>query len=68
MKQFYRRNLPHIQEFDAVYFVTFRTKGDLFLPPPARSVALRHVLFEDGGCWATDSELPSIRIPPGTRA
>jgi putative transposase len=48
LKHFYRRNLPHIQGFDAVYFVTFRTKRDLFLPPRARSIALKHCLFEDG--------------------
>jgi REP element-mobilizing transposase RayT len=48
MKHFYRRNLPHIQGFNAVYFVTFRTKGDLYLPPGARSIALKHCLFEDG--------------------
>ena len=48
MKRLYRRNLPHIQEYNAVYFVTFRTKGDLFLSRAARSIALRHVLFENG--------------------
>jgi REP element-mobilizing transposase RayT len=48
MKAFYRRNLPHLERLNAVYFVTFRTKGDLFLPRAARSIALRHVLFENG--------------------
>src|SRR5262249_16445551 len=48
MKHFYRRNLPHIQELGGTYFVTFRTKGELFLPPSARSIALRHSLYEDG--------------------
>ena len=48
MKHFYRRNLPHIQELSGTYFVTFRTKGDLFLPPAARSIALRHSLYENG--------------------
>ena len=48
MKHFYRRNLPHIQELNVVYFVTFRTIGDLYLPPAARSIALKHCLFEDG--------------------
>jgi REP element-mobilizing transposase RayT len=48
MKHFYRRNLPHIQEPGATYFVTFRTKGDLFLPPSSRSIALRHSVYEDG--------------------
>jgi len=46
-KQFYRRNLPHIQAYNAVYFVTFRTNCDLFLPRAARSIVLRHVLFEN---------------------
>jgi REP element-mobilizing transposase RayT len=48
MKGFYRRDLPHIQRYNAVYFVTFKTKRDLFLPRAARTIALRHVLFEDG--------------------
>jgi len=48
MKHFYSRNLPHIQELSGTYFVTFRTKGDLLLPPSARSIALRHSLYEDG--------------------
>jgi REP element-mobilizing transposase RayT len=45
---FYRRNLPHIEELGATYFVTFRTKDDLFLPPAARSIAMKHCLFENG--------------------
>ncbi|HET7871617.1 MAG TPA: transposase [Terriglobales bacterium] len=48
MKGFYRRNLPHIERFSAAYFVTFRTLGDLFLPPAARTIALRHCVFENG--------------------
>lgn len=48
MKGFYRRNLPHIEKFRAAYFVTFRTLGDLFLPPSARTNALSHCLFENG--------------------
>jgi REP element-mobilizing transposase RayT len=48
MKHFYRRNLPHIQNLTGTYFVTFRTKGDLFLPPAARSIALKHTLLEAG--------------------
>ncbi len=47
MKDFYRRNLPHIQKFNAAYFVTYRS-GGLFLPPRARSIALKHCLFENG--------------------
>ena len=48
MKHFYRRNLPHIQKLTAAYFVTYRTKDDLFLPSVARTIALRHCLFENG--------------------
>jgi REP element-mobilizing transposase RayT len=46
MRWFYRRNLPHIEAYCATYFVTFSTKGDLFLPYRARSIALKHCLFE----------------------
>ncbi len=46
MKSPYRRNLPHIEKFSAVYFVTFKTL-EIFLPPVARSIALRHCLFEN---------------------
>ena len=45
---FYRRNLPHIEEFNATYFVTFRAKGISYLPPATRSIALKHCLFENG--------------------
>ena len=44
---FYRRNLPHIETFNATYFVTFRVWKYPYLPPAARSIALRHCLFED---------------------
>jgi REP element-mobilizing transposase RayT len=47
MEGYYRRNLPHIEKLHAAYFVTFRT-FDVFLPPPARTVALKHCLFENG--------------------
>jgi len=47
MKGYYRRNLPHIEKFHAAYFVTFKTFG-IFLPPTARTIALRHCLFENG--------------------
>lgn len=47
MKGCYRRNLPHIEKFHAAYFVTFRTRDDLFLPPAARTIALKHCLFEN---------------------
>ncbi|HET8891764.1 MAG TPA: transposase [Candidatus Angelobacter sp.] len=45
---FYRRNLPHIETFNATYFVTFRVWKYPYLSPPARSIALRHCLFENG--------------------
>jgi len=45
---FYRRNLPHIEAFHATYFVTFRLWSYPYLPPAARSIALRHCLFENG--------------------
>lgn len=45
---FYRRNLPHIEAFDATYFVTFRVWRYPYLPPAARSIAMRHCLFENG--------------------
>jgi REP element-mobilizing transposase RayT len=44
----YRRNLPHIERPGGSYFVTFRTIGDLILPPDARSVVLNHCLFDNG--------------------
>lgn len=48
MRSFYRRNLPHIETYPAAYFVTFSTKNGLFLPHGARSIALKHCLFENG--------------------
>jgi REP element-mobilizing transposase RayT len=45
---FYRRNLPHIENLLATYFVTFRTHAALVLPPAARSIAMKHCLFENG--------------------
>ena len=45
---FYRRNLPHLERPGGSYFVTFRTIGDLILPPAARSIALNHCLFDNG--------------------
>jgi len=44
----YRRNLPHIEAFNATYFVTFRAWRYPYLPPAARTIALRHCLFENG--------------------
>lgn len=47
MKGYYRRNLPHIEKFNAAYFVTFKTLS-IFLSHAARTIALRHCLFENG--------------------
>jgi len=44
---FYRRNLPHIESFNATYFVTFRAWGVSYLPPATRSIALKHCVFEN---------------------
>lgn len=44
----YRRNLPHIERPGGTYFVTFRTIGSLVLSPEARSVVLKHCLFDNG--------------------
>jgi len=43
----YRRNLPHIEEFSASYFVTFSTRG-IFLSAAARSIVFKHCLHEHG--------------------
>jgi len=45
---FYRRNLPHIEALNATYFVTFRVWAIPYLIPAARTIALRHCLFENG--------------------
>jgi REP element-mobilizing transposase RayT len=45
---FYRRNLPHLQDYDGSYFVTFRTFDDIMLQPQDRSLVLKHCLFENG--------------------
>jgi REP element-mobilizing transposase RayT len=46
LRGFYRRNLPHIVRADRPLFVTFTTKGRWILPPGARTIALRHALYE----------------------
>jgi len=45
---FYRRNLPHIVNDDASYFVTFSTKRGFILPEEARTLVFDHCLFEKG--------------------
>jgi REP element-mobilizing transposase RayT len=47
MKGYYRRNLPHIERLHAAYFVTFKTLS-IFLSNAAKTIALRHCLFENG--------------------
>jgi putative transposase len=44
----YRRNLPHLQAFEATYFVTFRCHSDIILPGPARRLALTAMRYWDG--------------------
>ena len=44
----YRRNLPHIETYDASYFVTFSTKRGFILPDEARTLVFNHCLFENG--------------------
>jgi REP element-mobilizing transposase RayT len=45
---FHRRNLPHFEKWDHLYFITFRTYKDFVLPPEARDRALQHCLHENG--------------------
>ena len=44
--QFYRRRRPHIVRIDRPIFLTFVTFNRWRLPPGARTLALRHVMFE----------------------
>lgn len=41
----YRRNLPHIDVSERPLFVTYGTFGRWRLPPAARTIALKHVLY-----------------------
>jgi REP element-mobilizing transposase RayT len=43
----YRRHLPHFQQDNRSYYVTAVTKFRLILPPQARDVVLRHIVFDD---------------------
>jgi REP element-mobilizing transposase RayT len=43
---FYRRTLPHIVRYDRPLFITWSTYKRWILPPGARTIALRHLLFE----------------------
>jgi REP element-mobilizing transposase RayT len=42
----YRRNLPHFQSDFRSYFVTFITQDRWILPPTARDIVLRHIVFD----------------------
>jgi REP element-mobilizing transposase RayT len=44
----YRRNLPHIEEDGASYYVSFSTKQRLFLPKHARTLIFEHCSVENG--------------------
>jgi len=44
----YRRHLPHYQQDNCSYYVTFVTKCRFVLPPIARDIVLRHILFDEG--------------------
>lgn len=44
---FYRRNLPHLEEDGASYYVTFSTRKEFVLPEAARTLVFNHCLFED---------------------
>ena len=42
----YRRNLPHIVRSDKPLFITYTTAHRWRMPPGARTIGLRHALFE----------------------
>jgi len=44
---FYRRNLPHIEEDGAGYFVSFGTRREFVLHEDARTLTFNHCLFEN---------------------
>jgi REP element-mobilizing transposase RayT len=43
---FYRRNLPHLQAEDKIYFVTFTTYKRWHLPEPVRGLIIEHCLHD----------------------
>ena len=45
-RRFYRRNLPHFQSDFRTYYVTFVTQDRRVLPPIARDIVLKHILFD----------------------
>ena len=55
-----RRNLPHLEVPDATYFVTFRTRSALVLPPAARD----QVMSVIEGCDNNSLELQAAVVMP----
>ncbi len=47
-KEFYHRNLPHIQKSGRPIFVTFRTYRRIILPETVRTQVLQHCLYDNG--------------------
>ena len=47
-KDFYRRNLPHLQAEGKPVFITFATYKRWQLPEPVRSLVLKHCLHDHG--------------------
>ena len=47
-KGFYRRNLPHLQVEDKLYFVTFATYKRWHLPESVRGLIINHCLHDHG--------------------
>src|SRR5437763_15554175 len=41
---YYRRHMPHFQNRDRMYFVTFVTHGRWILPPAARDIVLTEIV------------------------
>ncbi len=54
MKNFYRRNLPHLQRDDKAHFLTFCTHQRKILPDWARDIVLQTCLRADQ--WTIDLE------------
>jgi len=52
----YRRNLPHYQNDFQTYFVTFITEDRWILPPAARDLVMKHILFDHGRRMALHPE------------
>ena len=46
-----RRNLPHLQEPDSVYFLTWRSAKGVILSPEARTIALEAIRHWDAEKW-----------------